>query len=324
MIVHFYEPPPSQKTGGLELAIRLLETFLKDADVGVLSNPPLETLGKSGSPEIVHFHGIWQPQYLRISAYCRRVGIPYIVSTHGMLEPWAWRHKWWKKWPWYYLFDRRHLAGATGLMATSDIEALHLRKYFPSSRCESLSIGLTAARKPDYKAARRKLGWSDSEFILLFVSRVHPKKGLHLLLKALANQDETTLYGTRLVIVGGGDASYVQKLREFAKREWKRLPRIDWMGEIWGDEKWAFFQGADLFCLPTFSENFGLAVLEALQVGTRVLTTDQTPWGVVPSWGAGSIVQRQKLAAVIHRNFSWKQVGPHYLRFYESIFQYSR
>ena len=123
-----------------------------------------------------------------------------------------------------------------------------------------------------------------------------------------------------------------------------RLPRVDWQGEIWGDEKWAYFQGADLFCLPSHSENFGLAILEALQVGTRVLTTDKTPWEEVSSWEAGIVVppfeeevrsalagllenrewtndQRAGLASRIHHQFSWNTVGPAYLRFYEGIVQ---
>jgi glycosyltransferase involved in cell wall biosynthesis len=114
------------------------------------------------------------------------------------------------------------------------------------------------------------------------------------------------------------------------------------VGEIWGDARWAYFQGADLFCLPSFSENFGLAILEALQVGTRVLTTNQTPWSVLPSLGAGFVVepaedavknalaaflaapewsveQRAKLATEIQRRFSWDVVGPSYISLYRDV-----
>jgi glycosyltransferase involved in cell wall biosynthesis len=145
------------------------------------------------------------------------------------------------------------------------------------------------------------------------------------------------------VIVGGGEPSYLRKLRRFQESHRSQLPRIDWIGEVWTDRKWIYLQGADLFCLPSYSENFGLAVLEALQVGTRVLTTTQTPWAAISSWNAGYIVEpaesaigavlaenlrssqrwslkeRASLAEKIHKQFSWDVIGSRYLRLYEDV-----
>jgi glycosyltransferase involved in cell wall biosynthesis len=259
-----------------------------------------------------------------------------------MLEPWAFRQKRWKKWPWYHLFERRQLAGASALLATSEIEARNLARRFPASRCPPLPLGLTSDRGPDYASARRRLGWSESEVVLLFLSRIHPKKGLDMLLRALAGLEPGTLCNVRLAVVGGGEEDYVRELKAFAARESARLPRLDWVGEIWDDGKWSFFQGADLFCLPSHSENFGLAVLDALQVGTRVLATTETPWDFVTSLGGGRIVeptvgairsalvafltntewtdaQRDTLASTIHARFSWDRVGPAYVQLYEEV-----
>jgi glycosyltransferase involved in cell wall biosynthesis len=195
--------------------------------------------------------------------------------------------------------------------------------------------------------ARQKLGWSESEVVLLFLSRIHPKKGLHLLLRALAGLTTDALQGLRLAIVGGGDEGYLRKLEAFARRHSSRLPRVDWVGEVWGDDRWPYFQGADLFCLTSYSENFGFAILEALQVGTRVLTTKGTPWDILPSIGAGTLVepdehvirlalsqfiacpgwtnaQRSSLASKIRAQFSWNKVGPSYSRFYEELLAGSR
>jgi glycosyltransferase involved in cell wall biosynthesis len=302
----------------------------------------MEATESGGVADVVHFHGLWQPAFLGISASCRRAGVPYVVSPHGMLEPWAWRHKRWKKWPWYYLFERRHLSGASRLLATSEAEARNLQMRFPSGDSRALPLGLTSDRGPGYAEARRKLGWGASEVVLLFLSRIHPKKGLDVLLHALSGLQPGSFVNVRLAVVGGGDEVYLRELKGFASRESARLPRVDWVGEVQGEGKWGYFQGADLFCLPSYSENFGLAVLEALQVGTRVLTTTATPWDVLPSLEAGVVVEptlgairsalvafltntewtdarREMLAAAIRARFSWDVVGPAYVRFYEEV-----
>lgn len=347
MNVDFFEPSPAQKVGGLEPAIRCLERYLKQAGVPVRCDPSVEDLDDTDGASIVHFHGLWQPKFLKVSAHCRRAKIPYVVSPHGMLEPWARRHKGWKKWPWYHLFERRHLLGAARLLATSESETRNLEQLLPSVICRGIPLGLTAERRPDYPAARRTLGWLESEIVLLFLSRVHPKKGLHLLLRALAGLEPEYVRNVRLVIVGGGEKRYLRELKRFIERSSLRLTRVEWAGEIWDDRKWTYLQGADLFCLPSLSENFGLAVLEALQVGTQVLTTDRTPWDMIPALGAGRIVeptedkvrsalhellagpawtidQRERLAEEIGARFSWDAIGPEYLRFYEAIAAESR
>jgi glycosyltransferase involved in cell wall biosynthesis len=343
MIVCFFQPPPDQRIGGLDLAIESLRDFLVGSGVTVQNDPPISMIASASGPEVVHFHGLWQRSFPRISAHCRRCGVPYVVSPHGMLEPWAWRHKWWKKWVYFYLVERRHLAAATSLLTTSAAEARNLKKFFPRSTLAVLPLGLSEPPEPNYTAARRTLGWSESEIVILFLSRIHPKKGLPLLLKALASiGPNPSSRRVRLVIVGSGRQAYVESLKAMARREQQRLPPVNWAGEIWGDAKWAYLKGADLLCLPSYSENFGLAVVEALQVGTRVLTTNQTPWHALPSWGGGWIVapevdalrgalahylahpewtveQRRQLASEMRNRFSWETVGPAYLQFYKKI-----
>jgi glycosyltransferase involved in cell wall biosynthesis len=342
MIVDFFEPASEKKIGGLELAIRAMEGFLRTASISVRCNPALAALGDGDGPEIVHFHGLWEPSFLRISADCRRVGLPYVVSPHGMLEPWARRHKGWKKWPWFLAFERRHLMGATALLTTSQIESSNIADLLPGSRPVVLPLGLTAEHGPDYDNARRVLGWGENETVLLFLSRIHPKKGLDVLLRSLAGLGAPAKRKIRLVIVGSGDRGYIQKLTDYTAQHRNRLPKIEWMGEVWGEAKWKYLQGADLFCLPSYSENFGLAILEALQVGTRVLTTNQTPWNDLALWGAGFVREpgeaavrcmledffasptwlpemRSQLAARIRGDYSWDKIGPQYLRFYHEV-----
>ena len=344
----FFEPPPSRRVGGLDRAIRSLESFLKESGVTLRCNPPEDVLGKTRDKKMVHFHGLWQKNFPRVSAKCRRLRIPYVVSPHGMLEPWAWRHKWWKKRVYFQLIERRHLAGAARLVATSETEAANLKSFFPASNCAVLPLGIPEARGPDYEGARQSLGWKSSELILLFLSRIHPKKGLDLLIKGLASlRGIATSAGARLVVVGDGSDNYVQNLRRLAEEKLGGVLPITWVGGVWDHRKWTYLQAADLMCLPSHSENFGLVILEALQVGTPVVTTDQTPWSELPGWGGGWIVrpgvepltkalaeffsqprwtaeQRTRLAADIQNWFSWKKVGPAYIQFYEDILHEAR
>jgi glycosyltransferase involved in cell wall biosynthesis len=334
--VHHLQPPAAQREGGLDAAIRALCAALKNAGATVDHELP----ARFAPGAIVHLHGLWQRSHLAAVRRCREQQVPYIVSPHGMLEPWAWRHKWWKKWPYYLAVEKRMLRGAAALLATGDQEAARLRERLPGQRVETLPLGLTGTARPDYETARAQIGWTPGERVLLFLSRLHPKKGLELLLEALAAQPLGP--PLRLVVVGDGDAEYVRTLKTHAARLATRLPRVDWIGPVWGDARWPYFQGADLFCLPTYSENFGLAVLEALQVGTPVLTTRATPWGsqLQPPRGLICDPQRASVAEALrtwltqpatppalrneiaewaHARFAWENLTPAYLALYRSV-----
>jgi glycosyltransferase involved in cell wall biosynthesis len=332
----FCVPPPEQRVGGLDSAIQSLRGALGDLGVTVSDSLPAST--EPGT--LVHFHGLWQPAHIRLAKQCLALRIPYVVSPHGMLEPWAWRHKWWKKWPYFHLLEKSYLSRARALLATAAPEAERLKKFLPQQRIEPLPLGLTSNAQADYERAREHLGWKPEERVLLFLSRIHVKKGLDLLLHALASMPWPKV--TRLVIVGEGDPAYARSLQQFAGEHATKLPPIDWVGAIWGDARWPYFQGADLFCLPTHSENFGLAVLEACQVGTPALTTTETPWAEQLSSGRGFIGQpnvdsirkclgeffdqprwdatrRAALSNWAHANYDWAHLAPRYLAFYKSI-----
>lgn len=335
MKIVFFVPPAEQRVGGLDAAIDGLRGALERGGIEVR-----ESLPDDLRDCVVHFHGLWQPAHARVAAECRARGIPYVVSPHGMLEPWAWRHKRWKKWPYFHLVEKRHLARAAALLATGDQEAGRLRESVPGQRVETLPLGMTGSARPDYAAARMQLGWTENERVLLFLSRIHVKKGLDLLLQALASFTNTA--AVRLVVVGDGAPEYVGKLKRFAADSAGRLPQIDWIGPVWGDERWKYFQGADLFCLPTHSENFGLAVLEACQVGTPVLTTVETPWATSLAGGQGYICRprvdeiqgelqrflaeerwtpgtRAALAEWAWSHFHWDSLLERYVTFYRTL-----
>jgi glycosyltransferase involved in cell wall biosynthesis len=264
-----------------------------------------------------------------------------------MLEPWAWAQKKWKKHPYYAAVGRFHLQGADGVLATSKQEASNLQAFVSEDQLRSIPLAITDDVGPAYSEAREALEWPDDERVLLYLSRVHPKKGLHMLLEALVDLPSSAKEKKRLVIVGPGPDDYAEQLKSYAQQHRDRLPQVDWEGPVWGNEKWTYLQGADLMCLPTHSENFGLVVLEALQVGTPVLTTDTTPWDFLQEWAAGLIVapdveeigealrsfnerfmwtdsKRHQLARRARKRFSMSKVGSKYAEVYGDVSKFSR
>lgn len=340
MNIRFFEPPPAQKIGGLDAAISSLGAAMNRLGHPIIVNADLPS---ESTGAVAHFHGLWQRNFPALARECRRRGIPYIVSPHGMLEPWARRKKWWKKWPYFQLVEKRWIAGAACVLATGKPEADRLAHFFPRNRIGSLPLGLTADKRPHYAGARKRLGWKPEETVLLFLSRIHEKKGLDLLLTALAELHGTVPGATRLVVVGPEEQPvYAARCRDLIAQNAGRLPPVAWIGAVWGEDRWSYFQGADLFCLPTHSENFGVAVLEACQVGTPALTTTETPWADTLTAGRGYIArpevaairaklagffaelrwtpeQRQALSAWAWSEFDWARLGPRYATLYESL-----
>lgn len=355
MKIAFYELPPQLRVGGLETAVRGLEAALADyprearaesrglvEPLTVLRDPAPQDLEPG---DVAHFHGLWSIEHWRVSRELRRRGIPYVTSPHGMLEPWAIREKRWKKLPYLKVVEGPKLLGGR-ILATAEQEAERLRKRLgPRADVHVISLGTDMRIAPDYDAARAKLGWAPNERVLLYLSRIHKKKGLLQLLQTLARLVESegreVLRDARLVIVGDGDATYVSACKEAAKSLEGHL-RIDWREPVWSDEKWLFLQGADLMCLPTFSENFGMVVLEACQVGTPVLTTIETPWKIIADAGLGYVgpatmdfyedalrdffrggrqIDRPTLARWARDRFEWSALVREYLNLYERLRQ---
>ena len=272
MRIRFVTPPLAKQVGGIENAVEGLREALHGRGIEVVDG------GNADDTEVLHhFHGLWDLAHSRLAGQLRKKGMAYVVSPHGMLEPWAFRNRRWKKLPYFHLIERRFLMGAASLFVTSKMEEEHLHRLLSHPRVVVLPLGARDAREPGYGAARELLGWGQSERVMLFLSRVDPKKGVHLLLDALAQAPEIRA-SWRLVIVGDGPTEYLDQLRKTQNLHGGMLPQIDWVGAVWGEKRWPYIQGADLFLLPTHSENFGIAVLEALHAGTPVLTTTGTPW----------------------------------------------
>lgn len=225
---------------------------------------------KDIKPDVFHVNGCWTPSCALTQKWAQEMGIKVILTPHGMLEPWIMaRHYWTKKIPALLLYQKAAIKKADCLHATAISEKENLQKLGYNSRIEIIPNGIEVEQislKEDWE--RKKL--------ILFLSRIHVKKGIEFLFEAvslLKNQ----LGGYVVEIAGEGEKEYIDQLKQKAK-ELQIDSLIKFCGGVYGDQKWKLFQEADIFVLPTFSENFGIVVAEALACGTPVITTKGTPW----------------------------------------------
>lgn len=215
-------------------------------------------------PDIVHINGIWSPQNWGFQKKAQELGIKVILSPHGMLEPWIMNQNPWKKNLGLFLYQKRAIQNARFLHATAEMEAVNIQSLgFKTPIC----IIPNGIDLNDIKDFKRQYGTKK----IVFLSRIHPKKGIEILLEAWRNCDTN---GWKLEIAGNGDENYKRLLSQSASD----LKNVDFVGAKYGEDKWDFLRSADVMVLPTHSENFGIVIAEALALGVPVITTEGTPW----------------------------------------------
>jgi glycosyltransferase involved in cell wall biosynthesis len=229
-----------------------------------------QKLLKDIQPDIVHINGCWNPFCSLVSKWAQQLGYKTILTPHGMLEPWIIkRHHWTRKIPALCLYQKKAVQTADYIHATAESEKRNLLKLEYNSRIIVVPNGI------EVENITLKSNWGKTKKIL-FMSRIHPKKGIELLIDAVA-KIKSSLVGYKIIIAGEGESKYIQSLhKRIQGNELSSL--FEFVGGVYGNKKWGLFQQADIFVLPTYSENFGIVVAEALASGTPVITTKGTPW----------------------------------------------
>jgi glycosyltransferase involved in cell wall biosynthesis len=246
--------------------------------------------------DAVIVNGLWQYHSFGAWRALRNAGVPYFVFTHGMLDPWFKRTyplKHLKKWIYWPLAEYRVLRDAQAVLFTSEEERLLARKSFWLYRANEHVIAYGTTPPPN-DAAQLREGFlaANPELrgrrVLLFLSRIHVKKGCDLLIRALAGF-AATQPALHLVVAGPDQTGWVEALQQLARRLGVS-DRVTWPGMLRGDMKWGAFYAAEAFILPSHQENFGIAVAEALGCGRPVLISDKVNiWREVQSHGAGIV-----------------------------------
>ena len=264
--------------------------------------------------DCVIVNGLWQ--YQGFAAWRAFAGstVPYYVFPHGMLDPWFKRTfplkhaKKWLYWPWA---DYRVLRDATAVIFTSEEERLLARTSFWLYRARE-RVSPLGADKPQHPATSelflsRFPAVRDTR-VLLFLGRLHPKKGCDLLIDALAQISDGAT-NISLVMAGPDQVGWAEKLRARAEELKLQVPVI-FTGMLEGELKASAFAAADAFVLPSHQENFGLAVVEALAMGVPVLISNRVNiWREVQADGAG-MVDDDDLGGTTRLLQKWIGTGP--------------
>lgn len=218
--------------------------------------------------DVLHDNGIWLPHNHRLAALAAKLRLPRIVSPRGMLEPWAARHKRFKKGLAWRLYQRRDLERAQLLHATAAPEAENLERFDLGLPVQVIPNGV------DVPAVFAETTHDDTPRTMLFLGRLYPVKGLPMLVEAWARVRPT---GWRLVIAGPDEAGHRMRVERIVLRA-GLTDVVTFPGSLTGAAKDATLRAADVVVLPSHSESFGMIVAEALAYGRPVLTTTAVPW----------------------------------------------
>ena len=234
---------------------------------------------------LVHDHGCWLPSNFIVARETTRENVAMVISPRGMLEPWSMRRSHLKKKFAWQIFQHRALEQASVLHATSQIEADNLRRLGLRRPIAVIPNGVDLPLEIHcYQSGKRtRQKAAASERTLLFLSRIHPKKGLLNLIQALK---QTLTTGWRVVIAGPDENNHRIEV-EAAISEAGLQGQVTFTGPVDHVTKWSLYEQADLFVLPTFSENFGNVIAEALAAGVPVITTKGAPWQDLEKYGCG-------------------------------------
>lgn len=252
--------------------------------------------------DVVHVHSVFSHPSLAAGEAARRAGVPYIVRPLGQLDAWSLSQ---------HELRKRVFLAAGGKSLLEQAATLHWTDESEKSRAPRFASARPSFVVPlgvDERFFGDGIAGADRARVILFLSRLHPKKNVEALIEAFQALGEYAT-GWRLVIAGDGEAAYVESLKRLAERGRRKVEFAGWLA---GGEKLRAMREAALFALPSSQENFGIAVAEAMAAGTPVIVSEavalsaevrRTAAGwVAPADGAGlSAVLAEAISAPAER-----------------------
>ncbi len=280
--------------------------------------------------DVVHIHSWWNILVLLSVLICRKKKVKMFLSPHGMLSDYIRRNSNSKKKRWMNFLIGESLLRSTIFHATSEAESLECKKLIPGWKG---FVVPNVIHLPDLQTSKKQNGL----FTILFLSRIHPKKGIELLMEAVSKLTTSVC----LLIAGTGEQDYINRLKKKAKKLHME-DRMKWLGWKSREEKFDTLMEADLFALTSYNENFANVVIEALHVGTPVLLSAKVGLskfvaaqnlGWICSLAPGDIAEKidaaiqnpekrerilQSAPSIVQEYFSPETLIPQYLQLYNS------
>ena len=235
----------------------------------------------AGAADVLHNHGMWQMNAVYPAWAARPGNVQLVFSPRGAFSEWAMRHGSKAKSSFWPLLQRPALQQATCFHATAEAEYHDIRRLGFKQPVAIIPNGIDLPTPPARTTSQQRT--------LLFLARIHVVKGLDMLLPAWhAVQDSFPDW--RLVVAGGDDgyhgvSGYLDEVK--GKVQALGLKRVEFPGPLYGEEKLQAYRDADLYVLPSYSENFGMTVAEALAMGTPAIVSRGAPWSGLDKQGAG-------------------------------------
>jgi glycosyltransferase involved in cell wall biosynthesis len=258
----------------------------------------------SGRFDAIISHGLWRFNSRATRLAARSAGRPYFVFPHGMLDPWFKRYypvKHLKKCVFWWLTEYSVLRDARAVLFTCKEELLLARESFRPYKCVERVVPLGTGEPPENKEEQQTAFFEAfpqvrNKRVILFLGRLHEKKGCDLLLRAFLNLLESgprEVWRDLHVMIAGpcSHPDYLNSLTQLAGQCEALSPGgVSFPGMLSGDLKWGALRQAEVFVLPSHQENFGIAVAEALACGTPVLISRPVNiWREIESSGAGMV-----------------------------------
>ena len=241
--------------------------------------------------DVVHLHGLWQGHTRRGARAARAARVPYLIAAHGMAEPWALRQKRLKKKVYTALVEGRNLRLASCLHALSRPEVEHLRDLAPRTPICLVPNGVDLDRfknLPDRREFESEHPEVIGKTLILFFGRLHAKKGLDLLAEAFEALSRDH-HEAHLLIAGNDDGALVPFRDRIVAAG--LIDRVSILGHLSGESARRAWGAADAFVLPSYSEGFSMAVLEALARRLPALITTACHFPELAETGGGIVVE---------------------------------
>ena len=256
-----------------------------------ISKPALDALNAAiAHADVVHLHGLWEPLIREAAVNAHRQGKPYILTPHGMLDPWSLQQRWLKKKLAMLLVFRRVLQRAARLHLLNDDEVELLKPLGLKTPSVVIPNGVFLEEiepLPARGAFRAKHPELGNDRFVLFLSRLHYKKGLDHLAGAFAIVAKAVA-SVRLVVAGpdeGARGDFESRIAAAGLTD-----RTHIVGPLWGRDKFAAMVDAACFCLPSRQEGFSMAITEAMACGSPVVISQACHFPEVGEVGAGEVV----------------------------------